>query len=303
MGCRSRRASIACATACRGCGSDQLDPGDRVPDANTLGDLREALIRAGALDELFAELDRAITAAGCLPRGGQIVDVEPSSRHRSERRWRGLVAAPRQRPTDDEQAQIKEGRSALEVRPEKPAKARPSDVDARRTPQRSRAEARVDGAEPTALAVPPLGYASHVSIDRMPGIAGRQVVTDAARHDGGRLRKGLIQMANTARDVWAASAYRSAQNEAWLAQHGMRRRIHRPGAQGLAEAQSHPARPAPAAQPSVRASSPSSPTTRRAWGRSIRTIGLARARAAITLSDMAHNMTRWRWPKGRSAPH
>ena len=47
----------------------RLGPGDRVPDANTLWDFREALIRAGALDELFAELDWAITAAGYLPRG------------------------------------------------------------------------------------------------------------------------------------------------------------------------------------------------------------------------------------------
>ena len=30
----------------------------------------------------------------------------------------------------------------------------------------------------------------------------------------------------------------------------------------------------------------------------IRTIGLARARAAITLANMAYNMTRWRWLEG-----
>jgi hypothetical protein len=33
----------------------------------------------------------------------------------------------------------------------------------------------------------------------------------------------------------------------------------------------------------------------------IRTIGLARARAAITLANMAYNMTRWRWLNGRAA--
>ena len=84
-------------------------------------DFRDVLIRAEALDEAFAELDRAI-AAGCLPGGGQIVDGEPSSRHRSERRWRGLVAAPRQRVTDGERARIKDGRSAGET--EQPAVAR-----------------------------------------------------------------------------------------------------------------------------------------------------------------------------------
>ena len=75
-----------------------------MPDANTLWDFREALIKAGALDVLFTRLDQAITAAGYLPRGGQtcpgprsgIVDAT-------------LVAAPRQRTTDGEKAQIKEG--------------------------------------------------------------------------------------------------------------------------------------------------------------------------------------------------
>ena len=69
----------------------QLGPEDRVPDANTLWDFREALIAAGALEALFARLDHAINAAGYLPRGGQILDAT-------------LVAAPRQRNTDGEKA-------------------------------------------------------------------------------------------------------------------------------------------------------------------------------------------------------
>jgi IS5 family transposase len=111
----------------------QLGPEDRVPDANTLWDFREALIRAGALDNLFERLDGAITAAGTLPRGGQIVDAT-------------LVAAPRQRNSEGEKARIKEGRTAAEIWPEKPAKARQKDVDARWTVKLSKAKARVDGA-------------------------------------------------------------------------------------------------------------------------------------------------------------
>ena len=75
--------------------------------------------------------------------------------------------------TDDEKVQIKAGRCAVEIWPEKPAKARPSDVDARWTLQRSQAKTRTDGAEPTALAVPLHGYKSHVSVDRMRGIVRR----------------------------------------------------------------------------------------------------------------------------------
>lgn len=62
----------------RFCGLSIADP---VPDANTLWDFREALIRAGAFDNLFEALDRAIKDAGYLPMSGQIVDAS-------------LVAAP-----------------------------------------------------------------------------------------------------------------------------------------------------------------------------------------------------------------
>ena len=37
-------------------------------------------------------------------------------------------------------------------------------------------------------------------------------------------------------------------------------------------------------------------------GLTIRTIGIARAHAAVTLANMAHTMTRWRWLEGRPAP-
>jgi hypothetical protein len=41
--------------------------------------------------------------------GGQMIDVEPLERHWSERQWRGIVAAPRQRNTDAEKADLKAG--------------------------------------------------------------------------------------------------------------------------------------------------------------------------------------------------
>ena len=77
---------------------------DSVPDANTLWDFRETLIRAGALDRLFAHLDRAIKDAGFLPMSGQIVDAS-------------LVAAPRQRNSEEEKAAIKAGKKAAEIWP------------------------------------------------------------------------------------------------------------------------------------------------------------------------------------------
>jgi len=173
-----------------------LGPGDTVPDANTLWDFREALIAAKALDGLFTQLDRVITDAGYLSMAGQIVDAT-------------LVAAPRQRNSDGEKAEIKAGRIPKGWK-DKPAKLRQKDRDARWTVKFSKAKTdEDDGAHQRDIAVPHFGYKNHISIDRRYGVIRRQKVTDAAAYDGARLREGLIDPSNTASDVWADTAYRS----------------------------------------------------------------------------------------------
>jgi len=114
-----------------------------VPDANTLWDFREALIRFGALGTLFEQLDRAIRDAGYLPMSGQIIDAS-------------LVAAPRQRNTDGEKAAIKAGKTAAEIWPDKPAKAAQKDTDARWTLKTSKGKVKVeaDGSVKRDLAIP-----------------------------------------------------------------------------------------------------------------------------------------------------
>ncbi|CAA7626912.1 transposase [Magnetospirillum sp. SS-4] len=94
-----------------------LRPGDAVPDANTLWDFREALIKTKALERLFSKLDQAISDAGYLAMGGQIIDAT-------------LVAAPKQRNSDGEKEAIKAGQIPEEWT-DKPAKLRQKDRDAR----------------------------------------------------------------------------------------------------------------------------------------------------------------------------
>ena len=122
---------------------------------------------------------------------------------------------------------------------------------------------------------------------------------DASQHDGARLREGPIQTANTARDVWADSAYRSAENERWLTANGMKSQVHRKKPRG---------RPMP--QRTSRANGRKSAVRSKVehvfahqkarMGLTIRTIGLARAKAAITLVNIACNMIRLRWLQSRS---
>lgn len=264
-----------------------LGPGDAVPDANTLWDFREALIKAKALDRLFDRLEGAIQAAGYLPMSGQIVDAT-------------LVAAPRQRNTEAEKAAIKEG-AIPEAWKDKPAKLRQKDRDARWTVKHSKAKPRDDGKARIDIAIPVFGYKSHVSVDRRHKIIRRQKVTDAAAHDGARLREGLVDPGNTASDVWADTAYRSSANETYLEKIGKVSRIHKRKPKGK-----------PMPEPVARANAAKSKIRARVehvfaeekdrMNLFIRTIGIARAEAAITLANMAYNMKRWCWLDRRRAP-
>lgn len=266
----------------------RLGPGDAVPDANTLWDFREALIAAGAIEALFARLEGAITEAGYLPMSGQIVDAT-------------LVLAPRQRNTDSEKAAIKAGKTAEEIWPETPAKARQKDVDARWTVKFAKARPAEDGTPRIDIAIPTFGYKSHISVDRRHGVIRRRKVTDAAAYDGARLREGLIDRSNTASDVWADSAYRSAANERYLESIGKVSRIHRRKPKG----KPMPRRTAKAnaAKSAVRAHVEHPFAHQKGPMKLvIRTVGLARAEAAITLANMAYNMKRWCWLDRRRVP-
>ena len=97
-----------------------FDLGAPTPDRNTIWTFRERLIRAGAMDQLFAAFDRELRGAGYLAMGGQIVDAT-------------LVSAPKQRNMDDEKAAIKAGKRAAEIWPDSPARAAQKDTDARWT--------------------------------------------------------------------------------------------------------------------------------------------------------------------------
>jgi IS5 family transposase len=259
---------------------------DPVPDANTIWTFREALKRAGAVDALFGRFDATLREAGWLAMGGQIIDAS-------------IVAAPKQRNTAAEKAAIKAGRIP-EGWAEKPAKLRQKDRDARWTVKFSKAKPREDGAPQTDIAVPAFGYRNHVSIDRRHGLIRRWTATDAAAHDGARLAE-VIDGGNTASDVWADTAYRSARNEALLAERGLVSRIHRKKPKGRPMAER--TRRANARKSAVRAAVEHVFAHQKGpMGLVIRTIGIARARVKIGPANLAYNIKRFVWLSGRTAP-
>lgn len=63
-----------------------IDDGDAVPDETTIWRFREALVRAGAVETLFARFDAHLRGAGYLAMGGQIVDASIVAAPAHERR-------------------------------------------------------------------------------------------------------------------------------------------------------------------------------------------------------------------------
>jgi transposase, IS5 family len=252
-----------------------LGLGDRVPDAKTIWAFRERLTRAGAVEALFGRFDRAIREAGYIPMSGQIVDAS-------------LVSAPKQRNTDGEKKAIKEGRIPEDWKA-KPAKLRQKDRDARWTLVFGKARLREDGTRHADIAIPVFGYKSHASIDRRHGFIRKWDVTDASRHDGRMLRRGLLDATNTGTSVWADSAYRSMANEAFMERHGFRSQVHHRKPKG---------RPMP---PHIRRGNASRSRVRAAiehvfahqkgpMALCIRTIGIARARVKLGLANLTYNI-------------
>lgn len=115
-------------------------------------------------------------------------------------------------------------------------------------------------------------------------------VTDGARYDG-RMLRDVVTADSTALDVWADTAYRSQSNERWLKAQGRVSRIHRRKPKGRPMPEN--VRRGNATRSNVRARVEHVLAHQKAvMGLFVRTIGIARAGAKITLANLAFNMHR-----------
>ena len=167
---------------------------DKVPDANTIWDFREALVQAKVFEQLFEHFARQLQTRGLLAQAGKLVDAS-------------FVDVPRQRNTRAENATIKAG-GVPEAWAAVPAKPPQKDVDARWTKKNAEVH---------------YGYKNHVKADAKSKLIECYAVTDASVHDSQKLAE-LVATADGA--VYADSAYRSAAAEAMLAQKQVTSQIH-----------------------------------------------------------------------------
>lgn len=218
---------------------------------------------------------------------GQIVDAS-------------LVPAPKQRNTDGKKEAIKAGQLAKDIWPDEPDKAHQKDTNARWTLKiGGNVRYRPDGFGLPQIALPVFDHKSHIAIDRRFGFIRESAVTSAAAPDGRMLRQ-LLSDQNTSVAVWADTAYRSRSNEKWLARNDFVSYIHRrkPHAKPVPERSGK----ANAGRSSVHARVEHVFAHRKnRFGLFIRTIGLARAEAKLTLANLANNFDRLTFLERRNA--
>jgi IS5 family transposase len=234
-----------------------------VPDAKTIWLYREALAKDETAKALFEAFGAHLKEQGYLAMAGQIVDAT-------------IVPVPKNRNTPEENAAIKAGETPTGWA-EKPAKLRQKDLDARWTKKHGRSH---------------YGYKNHINIDRRHKLVRAYTVTDAARHDSQEL-EAVLDPDNTASDVWADSAYRSAEIEQTLRDKGLRSRIHRKANRRRKltkrEKQGNKTR----SKVRARVEHVFGHFTISMGGKLVRTIGVVRARTKIGLHNLAYNMKRF----------
>jgi transposase, IS5 family len=231
---------------------------DTVPDATTVWLFREALAEAGLVKTLFERFNGYLEAKGYIARGGQIVDAT-------------IVNAPKQHNTRDENEAIKAGKTP-EGWDEKPANARWTKKNEESF----------------------YGYKNHVSVDRKHKIIRRYAETDASVHDSQKLDE-ILDKSNTSNEVWADSAYRSAETEVKLKGKGYKSRIHRRGARSHPLSERQKAANTTRSRVRARVEHVFADQENGMGGIFVRTIGMARAAVKIGMMNLVYNMRRFVW--------
>src|ERR1700693_5741557 len=235
---------------------------DAVPDATTIWLFREALVEAGLIDTLFDRFSQHLQAKGSIARGGQITDAT-------------IVSAPKQRNSKDENEAIKAGQTPKEWE-KKPAKNAQKDKDARWTKKNGNSF---------------YGYKNHIGVDKLHKIIRKWVATDASPHDSQKL-DDILDANNTGSGVWGDSAYHSAEIEDKLKARSMKSRIHRRAARNRPLSQTQEAANTVRSKVRARVEHVFGHQENSMGRKTLRTIGMARARFKIGMMNLGYNMRR-----------
>lgn len=173
--------------------------GDNIPDAKTIWLFKNELAEKGTVEKLFTHFGEQLNQSGYRAQKGQIIDAS-------------IIPVPKQRNSREENTQIKEG-EIPEAWKEQPNKLEQKDTDARWTKKNG---------------ISYYGYKNHVDADVKHKLIRDYEVTNAAVHDS-QVVDEIIDPNNSNADVYADSAYRSAEQEEKFAKDGYRSKVHHKG--------------------------------------------------------------------------
>lgn len=248
---------------------------DKVPDANTLWDFKEALTAKGTDKKLFEMFTNLMVGFGVITRKGSLVDAS-------------FVDAPRQRNSRDENKTIKEGGIPEDwKKPENEHKLSQKDTDARWTKKNNETH---------------YGYKDHVKVDADSKLIVTYEVTDASVHDS----KVIVDLCDeNDKMVSADSAYAGEDLERELREkcgEDVDLKIIEKGYRNKPLTDEQKASNREKSRVRVRVEHVFGYMTMSMGGMFIRTIGMTRAKAGIARRNLAYNMQRYAYLAGRPKP-
>lgn len=237
-----------------------LELSDKVPDQKTFWMFRDVLTKTGVIDEVFVEFRDRLRQKGYIVNEGKIVDAS-------------LVNAPIQRNSRDENGQIKQG----EV-PEgwSENKSRQKDVDAAWTTKHGKHY---------------YGYKNHIKADKKSKLIDEFEVTPANVHDS-QILEELLDETDCGHPIWGDSAYNSDEIRKMLKKKKIGCRINKKGAKYVSLSPKQMQANRIKSKIRSRVEHIFATMRNRINGLRIRSIGLMRSTADITLQNLAYNMTR-----------
>ena len=230
----------------------------RLPDRTTIWHFENRIGVVGA-EALFAAVEQQILRHGYVARGGQIIDAT-------------LVPAPQQHFSRDDKEQLKKQAMPADW---SPAKRRQKDLDATWTKKHGKST---------------YDFKLSIGVDRKHKLIRKLVTNTASVHDSQHF-EAVLDDWNTSAEAYADRGHPSQEREEQLKAQGYRGRIQRKGSRNHPLSESQQRRNHNIAKVRARVEHVFG-ALEQMGGKSIRTIGQARADFALTMMVMTYNIKR-----------
>lgn len=240
-----------------------LEENDLSPDRNTFWNFSNELAKKGTLEELFIKFNDRINQQGYTAKDGSMVDAS-------------FIEVPKQRNNRDENKEIKEGKIPENFL-ENEHKFAQKDTDARWT---KKGDTRH------------FGYKNHINVDVKSKIIRSFLITSAEIHDSKPFCE-LMDYSNDTSKIWADSAYLSKEIIKFLESKGIEPRINERGYRNKPLGDEQKAKNRVKSRTRARVEHVFGFAKNSLKARSIRTIGIIRAKSQIAMINLTYNICRF----------